>query len=152
MDGYGKSAMTQPGGNREKDRTALTELLFRAVKIEKGMRHVVSSCLQGRLCFAILPSVGYVFHKLNVDRCLLNCTNIQLFYPKNKSNRAFPTDYMQIKSKLTERTLFLICPDPVHHELSAHRDSDPATVAILSRHDLFNDITLARIHFGEGDI
>ena len=96
--------------------------------------------------------VGYVFHKLNVDRCLLNCTNIQLFYPKNKSNRAFPTDYMQINSKLTERTLFLICPDPVHHELSAHRDSDPATVAILSRHDLFNDITLARIHFGEGDI
>lgn len=68
--------MTQPGGNREKDRTALTELLFRAVKIGKGMRHVGSSCLQGRLCFAILPSVGYVFHKLNVDRCLLNCTNI----------------------------------------------------------------------------
>lgn len=116
--------MTQPGGNREKDRTALTELLFRAVKIGKGMRHVGSSCL---------PSVGYVFHKLNVDRCLLNCTNIQLFYPKNKSNRVFPIDYMQISSKLTERTLFLFCPDPVHHELSAHRDSDPATVTILKQ-------------------
>ncbi len=46
----------------------------------------MSSChaCKDRLCFAILPSVGYVFHKLNVDRCLLNCTNIQLFYPEKQ--------------------------------------------------------------------